>query len=324
MSVNPLHLCYASTANVDLYAAPSVAFVAGPNSRDHDVFKRARAAGAEVYAYLAIIAVPDTAQGLQRSYYMADPARVPLWGNGRKSWPNTMMADIRVGSVWSDWNISFIGQLIRGGEVDGVFLDSLGCRPWGKIVSWETWPRAERDEWTAGAVDIVRRLDTLRRAENDEFKIITNNIWHEAEVAEQYIDGVCIESPPMGAGQFHSAYVQRAFSALGHRRVMVIADTEAEAKLWATSRGVTHVTAVNRALGQDYQAATPPVVRAVDTRLPELRAAYQRRQREITDLASAFGGAQESIRELTRTKAQLIGKVRAMATYVAEQAEGVE
>lgn len=324
MTINPLHFCYASTANVEAYAAPSVVFIAGPNNRAHEAFQRAREAGAEVYAYLAIIARPDKPRGdLERAYYMGDPAHVPMWGKGRSSWPGTLMTDIRAGSEWADWNVEFISGLIRAGQVDGVFLDSLGCRAWGSRANWESWPQAEREEWTAGAVDIVRRLDSVRREINDEFKIVTNNIWidratnNDASIAEQYIDGVCIESPPLGAGPFHSAYAQRAFGDLSHRRVFVIADTEADALLWATRPGVTHVTAIYRAGGQTYQAAAPQIVPCTDIRLPELRAAYRRRQASIRELVEAKRLLGDRVDLLTT-------RIKAMAAYVAEQAEGVE
>lgn len=58
---------------------------------------------------------------------------------------------------------------------------------------------------------------------------------------ERYVDGVTIEYPkPLSP--WHVNYVKKPFGNLGHRRVLVIANTRADAQAWAKVPGVTHVS----------------------------------------------------------------------------------
>jgi len=94
-------------------------------------------------------------------------------------------------------------------------------------------------------MDLVRRLDARRRAIKPDFIIVSNNVWEAGKMsaveAEQYLDGVVIEHPkPLNP--WHVNYVKKPFGNLGHRRVLVIANSRSEAQAWAKVQGVTHVS----------------------------------------------------------------------------------
>jgi hypothetical protein len=242
--------------------------VTGRCNRNAAEFVAARKAGAEVLAYLDPIERPDVRPcALDEEFYMNNYSAVPLWGkdaNGmfRVNYEGMTMIDIRKGSVWSNSVVSYVEKLMREDKVDGVFLDVVGSRLYSMLAKWETWPEAERREWTEGSVDLVRRIDALRRQINPKFIVVNNNLWNEngslGLPGEQYVDGVCIERPFSApqAGTFHANYAGRAFGNLGHRRVIVIAKTSADVPAWAAIAGVTHVTDG----APPYAGATPPAV----------------------------------------------------------------
>jgi hypothetical protein len=138
---------------------------------------------------------------------------------------------------------------MRERKVDGVWLDGIGGRLWGRS-NWQNWSTTEKNAWVDGNVDLVRRLDAKRRAIDPDFIIVSNNVWDTGETAtrtrayagEKYVDGIAIEHPPLWVKPYHRAQVGRTFSNLGHRRVMVIASSAAEARAWAAVKGVTHVS----------------------------------------------------------------------------------
>ncbi|HTU67877.1 MAG TPA: hypothetical protein VMF52_18155 [Steroidobacteraceae bacterium] len=194
----------------------------------------------------------------------------------------TYLLDITSGSAWSNRVVAYVEQLMREDKVDGVFLDVLGARLWGVNTDWRNeipvggeaqyaadhdlgqvpaaspdWTTNERNAWTAGAIDLVRRLDASRQAINPNFIIVNNNNWAGnwpgstyGEEAEQYVDGIAIEhKASTEAAQV--GYAGRAYAARGHRRVIAIAkDTDpsatdnrqAEERAWRNVEGVTHTT----------------------------------------------------------------------------------
>jgi hypothetical protein len=171
------------------------------------------------------------------------------------------MADIRKGSKWSNYVVSYVEKLMRERKVDGVFLDVVGARPWG-TANWTGWSKTEKDAWTNGMVDLVRRIDAKRRAINPNFLLLNNNVWDRGDgsslgyPAEKYVDGIILEHPP-GVTSYHSKYVKRTFSNLGHRRVVVIARSTSEAKAWAAVGGVTHVS--NQTSSHYKYPTVPPI-----------------------------------------------------------------
>lgn len=249
---NPLGLYYDNSfTNIDEYMRPGALLVAGNCNRYDDRFAKARAAGAEVIAYLNIIEVYDHIPcKLNASFYMGARENVPLWPypkpGMRVNWKNTHMADMRKGSAWSNNVVEFISGLMREGKVDGVFLDNVGARLWGDLSGWSNWPQSEKDEWMEGNIDLVRRLDAARRQINPKFLLINNNLWDMGHgdkrgfEGEKYVDGIVLEHPPLN--EYHEKFAAHEFNGEGHKRVLVLARSAEDAVAWASVPGVTHVT----------------------------------------------------------------------------------
>src|SRR3954468_13330888 len=162
-AANPLAFNYKNTTNANLFARPTGMIVTGRCNRYDTQFVNARAAGAEVLAYLDAAERPDSPIcPLDEEFYMGNSQSVPLWGkdaagNWRVNFANNTLADTRAGSAWSNFVVSYVEQLMRDDEVDGVFLDAIGSRLWGSLSNWDSWPAPERQAWTEGNVDLVRR-----------------------------------------------------------------------------------------------------------------------------------------------------------------------
>jgi hypothetical protein len=246
--VNPLGIFYDKTLEgVEQYQRPTALLVSGNCNRDDPRFSQARAAGAEVLAYINPTAVYDVLPcRSQDSLYGPDRERVPLWPfpdyGERVSWKNTHMTDIRVGSPWSNHVVDYVEKLMRDGKVDGVFLDVVGARLWSSTTSWKSWSDKEQDAWTDGNIDLVRRIDARRRAINPDFIVVNNSFWERGDPrgleGARYVDGIVLEHPKLN--DFEKRNAQRPYGDLGHRRVLVIA-REGEAQAWAQVPGVTHV-----------------------------------------------------------------------------------
>jgi hypothetical protein len=262
-AANPFGIFYGkSFANLEDYSHPGALLIAGNCNRYDPRFQAARARGAELLAYLNPMEVYDVIPcKLNVGFYMGGRQNVPLWPypayGMRVNYKNTRMADIRVGSPWVDHVVEYIAQLMREGKVDGVFLDNTGAKLWGNLSKWSTWEQPERDAWTAGSIDLVRRLDEKRRQINPRFLIVTNGFWDRGDergfAGEQYVDGVMLEHSRFD--EWHKRYAGRAFSDLGHRRVLVIARNAEDAQLWARLPGVTHVSDQEK-----YEAPNKPPV----------------------------------------------------------------
>jgi hypothetical protein len=249
-AANPLGLAYSQTTNVSLYGKPTGMVITGRCNRYNSAFSTVRTRGGEVLAYINPTARPDNyVCALDEGFYMGNRGAVPLWPypsyGQRYAWPGTKFTDIRAGSKWVLWVVSYVEKLMRERKVDGVFLDGVGARPWGR-AEWNTWSLTEKNRWTDGCIDIVRRLDAKRRAINPNFIIVNNNVWDRGDsrgyAAEKYVDGITLEHPTLYLRPYHKAQVGRTFSNLGHRRVLVIARDASEARAWAGVRGVTHVS----------------------------------------------------------------------------------
>lgn len=265
-AANPFSVAFARETNVPLYGKPTGLLVAGRCNRYEPEFAAARAKGAEILAYLNPVSRPDQRVcTLDEQFYMNNRGAVPLWpfpSYGQRSiFANTRMTDIRPGSTWSNYVVAYVEKLMRERKVDGIFFDVVGARPWG-ISNWTSWSTSEKNAWTAGCVDLMRRIDAKRRAINPNFIIVNNNIWSRSDgntsglAAEKYVDGVSLEHP-QGTNVFHANYAKKAFSNLGHRRVLVIASSTDQARAWAGMAGVTHVS---NQVSSQYGAATAPAV----------------------------------------------------------------
>jgi hypothetical protein len=264
-AANPLGIAFKTVTNVSLYGKPTGMLIAGRCNRNDAAFQTARSKGAEVLAYVNPVARPDHfVCALDTKFYMNDIGQVPLWPHptyGQRSpWPNTRMTDIRAGSDWSDWVVKYVEGLMREGKVDGVFLDAVGIRPWSSLAEYNSWPQSEKNAFANGNLDLVRRLDARRRAIKPDFIIVSNNVWEAGTMrmteAERYLDGVVLEHPkPLNP--WHVNYVKKPFGNLGHRRVLVIANSRSEAQAWSKVPGVTHVSDQTSA---QYKNPNPPPV----------------------------------------------------------------
>jgi hypothetical protein len=249
-TANPLGLYFdESFTNITDYYRPGALLVTGNCNRYDERFETARKAGAEVIAYFNPIEVYDHLPcKLNATFYMGKRENVPLWPfpapGVRSQWPKTLMVDLRAGSVWSNYMVDYITQLMREGKVDGVFLDNIGARLWDR-ASWKEWPKEEQDAWMEGNIDFVRRLDAARKQINPDFIIVTNNTWDLSNgdkrgfEGEKYVDGVMLEHREPNS--YQKKYAGRQFGDGRHRRVLVMGNTEEEARIWAEAPGVTHV-----------------------------------------------------------------------------------
>lgn len=275
-ATNPLGFAYNFTDGAPMakarYSHPTGMVITGRCNRYQQGFADARAAGAEVLAYLNASQRPDSPVcAADTEFYGGDLSQTPLWPTPsygqRVNWAGTHLTDMRVGSAWVDQVVDYIEHLMVEDRVDGVFLDDVGARLWTELSGWEdtkgsnVWTQAEKDAWTAGQVDLVRRLDASRRALNPRFILVNNNLWQGAGTlgrgGEPYVDGICLEHHSWSS-DFHKAEAGRAFSNLGHRRVLVIALSTAEAQQWAGVQGVTHVSDQTTAMG--YGIPSPPPI----------------------------------------------------------------
>lgn len=265
-AANPLGIAFKNTTNVSLYARPTGMLIAGRCNRNNPAFEQARRQGAEVLLYVSATARPDTRVcALDNELYLNDPTRVPLWPypseGQRVSYPKTHMTDMRPGSAWILHVVEYVEQLMRDGKFDGVFLDATGARAWDKLADWNNWPQAEKDTWTDGNVDLVRRLDERRRAIDPDFIIVTNGFWDRGDRrgldGERYVDGIMLEHPKVGSA-WHIKNAGKAFGDLGHRRVLVVAENEEAAQAWAKVEGVTHVSDQSGP-GQYEHPTVPPI-----------------------------------------------------------------
>jgi hypothetical protein len=245
-ATNPAGIAFAKQTNVYLYGKPTGLLITGRCNRYATEFATARAKGAEVLAYLNATSRSDSKVcTLDQQFYMNNYGAVPLWKypsyGQRYIWPGTKMTDLRAGSTWVLWVVSYVEKLMRERKVDGVFLDVIGARPWNQSA-WTTWPQWEKDLWTNGAIDLVRRIDAKRRAINPDFIVMVNNVWTGngtlGLAGEKYVDGVSIEGHPYNS--YHLNYIKKPFSNLGHKRTLVISS---DAKTWAASGVPTHATA---------------------------------------------------------------------------------
>lgn len=327
MTASQLFFCYASKANVDTYAKPGAIFIPGQGVRMDPVFQQARVRGAEVYPYIDVC--EHHIRGAQDTEYF-EFAGAPLWGNGRKSW--YPLTDMRVGSEYVRRAVEYIAVNFMP-HFDGAFLDVVGGQLWAR-ANWDNWPEAEKAQWRAGMVDFVRQLDAKRRELKPWFKIVNNNTWDETTEGAQYVDGYCHELPPKGLGPYAQKMVGRSYGYLGQRRVFVIA-RGGEGKLWAEVQGVTHVTEIDTAAGDSYLRADPPIVEAVDNRLAEAQAMREwlhtqrangdiATQAQVASLKEQLTESRETNRLLGDRVDLLTAKIRAMAAFNAEQAEGIE
>jgi hypothetical protein len=272
MTAGPLGICYDSVKNVELYHGRNAMLIAG---REDDciahlkAYQDARAKGCEVLQYIVPADCPDKVSStFDKEYYGTDTSKVPKWPFPTKwsKWPGTTLTDISPGSAWIIRTVTYCEGILRSKTVDGLFLDTVGAMPWVKIDQngktvrmWDLWTPQERDVYTAGNVDLVRRLRALVDSINPSLLLISNSTWARDDgdkaglEGEKYVNGVCLEHHK-STSAWHRNYIAKPFGS-SVRRALVIANSVEEAQAWAEVPGVTHVS--SQATGSEY--AFPPV-----------------------------------------------------------------
>jgi hypothetical protein len=249
-AVNPAGVAFNQTTNVSLFGGRTSMLITGRCNVYDAAFASAKSKGAEVLAYLNPVERPDRPVcALDQKFYMNNYGAVPLWPTPsygqRINFAGHHLTDMRPGSKWILHMVSYVEGLMREGKVNGVFLDVVGARLWSSLANWNSWSQTEKNLWTDGNVDLVRRLDARRKAIKPSFIIVSNAVWERGDTrgypGETYVDGVTFEHSS-AYSQWHKNYASRKFGTLGHRRVLVIAKSTAEAKIWAQHPGITHIT----------------------------------------------------------------------------------
>ena len=273
---NPLGIAFKTSTNVELYAKPTAMVIAG-RCTTHSIsaeMQAVRAGGGEVLQYIIPSEVPDNltycSLGRDQLYYTSYGKAVPLWpwkaadGSDRRKWPGAKMTDMRPGSDWITHTVTYIEGLMRSGKVDGVFLDTVGARTFASMAKWDTWSKAEKDAYTLGNLELVQRLDESRDRINPGFILVNNSVWYRddaielAAQGEKYVNGVSIEHHA-STSTWHRTYAGKTFGVPNKRRVLIIANSQDEARNWAKIPGVTHVS------GQTTAQYVNPLVPAVES-----------------------------------------------------------
>jgi hypothetical protein len=250
-AANPLGIAFSSSTNVERYGKPTGMLITGRCNAADPKFAAARTKGAEVLVYLDPSERPDNyICAPDEKFYMGNRGRVPLWPypsyGQRINYARSHLTDMRPGSAWILHVVKHVETLMRERKVDGVFLDVVGGQLWTSLANWSSWSQSEKNAWTDGNIDLVRRLDAKRRAINPNFIIVNNNMWvrngdTRAQPGERYVDGIMIEHHK-ATSTWHKNYAGRTFGNLGQRRVLVIANSTTDALIWAKVPGVTHVS----------------------------------------------------------------------------------
>lgn len=263
---NPLAIGYRTSQGASQYGHPGGMIVTGRCNSYDSGFTTARANGAEILYYVDPVETFNySICPLDDQFYGGSAPNAPKWPypsyGARTNYIDMKLTDIRAGSSWSNSVVAFVERLMRENKFDGVFLDVVGSRLWSSRANWNSWPQWEKDLWTQGNVDLVRRIDALRRKLNPRFIVVTNNVWAGGgsdalgTAGEKYVDGIVLEHLP-STSAWHRAYVGRAFGNLGHRRVLVIGTSNADANAWKYVQGVTHVS---DAPTSSYTQILPPM-----------------------------------------------------------------
>lgn len=260
---NSAGIAYNYNTGSSAYGHPGGMIITSNCNRYDPAFASARANGAEIISYVNAIEVTTSMHcANDATYYNGGYNNVPKWpyptAGARANYPGSKLTDIRKGSAWSNRVVAYVEQLMREDRVDGVFLDVTGARLWTSLANWNSWPQWEKDQWTDGNVDLVRRLDASRRAINPNFIVINNGRWDRGDsrgiAGEKYVDGTVLEHHS-SSSEYHRLQAGRTFSNLGHRRVLAVGKDRADTLAWRNVQGVTHVS--DQAT---YKQVTAPVV----------------------------------------------------------------
>lgn len=338
--MNPIGFAYSPpTVNGELlgvleFSKPGGVIVTGRGNRMHPTFQKGRAQGVELWSYWNCVESPDNLSNEQDAWqFKVNGQHPPFWphktadGNYRSQWPGNHLLDIRPGSPWLKHIIPKTIELVDLRKHDGIFLDTMGARPWsktrtvdGRVVvgaDWDTWPVEEQTLWITCMVNLAREI---AEAVGGRVKLVHNNLWANvikqghpayatAPLGEKYCNGVCLENPAGNVpSDFHKNYAKRTFGLLP-RRVPVIDSTDADTVLWSKVEGVTHVCSVEKAASETYARLTPPVVPYTGVSFDEIQqenAALRARVAELTaENATLHTQLAEAQQKLTDSEAEV-------------------
>ena len=254
---NPLALQYSGTDFTNLtadYYNPTALIVTSGCNASATQFQAARAQGAEVLEYIDPVELPSWNCTQGNTFYTG--ASSDEWSPARMNGSEPLL-DITAGSTWTTDVVNYVTTLMNSGTVDGVFVDVVGARLWTSV--WGDMSTTEQNNWTLGAIDLVRRLDAARRANNPKFIIVNNNTWDRGDavgfVGEWYVDGICLEHHPATQTSV-TPYAARDYTSLGHRRMVSIAVSTSDAVAWSQIQGITHVS--DQYPSSEYQTPNAP------------------------------------------------------------------
>lgn len=284
--MNPWFLAYSNLTGMLDVAKPGAIIITGRGNRYDPAFQEARKRGAKVYTYWNVTNVPENLKNPEdAAQFLVDGQPPPRWpfkttaGKDRTQWAGSWLLDIRPGSPWLKHIVPLTGDVVDARKFDGFFLDTLGARTWshtktvnGVVIpgaDWETWPVSEQQAWAECSANIAREIADEVTRRNPAIELIHNNIWSllkthpgfaACAIGEKACNGVCLENPAGNVpSDFHKAYAGRTFGRLP-RRVLLIDSTDADAILWASVPGVTHVCSIEQSQGETYAKVTPAVV----------------------------------------------------------------
>jgi hypothetical protein len=247
---NPVTFNYSNSTAITAYARPTGAVVVGRNFFNPALVDRIQNGGGEVYQYVNLIDgywTSHNATGDQAALYGGGQTpSAYLWKPTRYNFADLPMTDVRPGSPWVLHAVEHVRQWFPTTHAKGIFLDVMGDRLW--TGAWDAMSASERSAWTAGNIDLIRRL---RAALGPNVILIANNIW---ENGNPDLNGITVEHHPFSEAARWSSMLQRG-DWFKPTRNIVIANSTGEALSWAARPGVTHVSAQG-----DYGGPAAPVV----------------------------------------------------------------
>lgn len=310
--MNRAYFCYKTVANVEPNAAPTAIFIPGRSNRDDVAFQRAKDRGAEINPYFNLVERNiERVSALDDQFYMGDRVSAPLWGGNRKGYQDkTLLLDIRPGSEWVKFAVDFLSGIIRSRMFSGFFLDVIGGQLF--MSNYKAWPIGERQEWAASAVETLRLIYEMCRAEDETFTIMNNNHWNQAPQGEKYVNGICIEHPGSENSEILKPFANRAYGDGRRRRVLVITKDKAQTEEWRAVPGVTHIAQV--ATGTLYGEAQPVDLPYTDLRLGELSDRVAELHSENVALHASLDESNEEAKQLRQAEADARARIENAAT----------
>lgn len=234
MAASPSFFAYKSLAGIEKFAKPGARGVVAMWLIDDPRVKAAALAGCEILIYQGFVE-SDSGSPESARFYSARPVPAAFrWQPARSNWPDTFMMDVRAGSAWGQHHVGTYvpGLIARRPWLAGAFYDVYGERLWSAV--WAAMTPLERTQWAAG---MLSWSAPIRAAWGDRV-LICNGTWNGGNLA---FNGGCVENHPLSELGSWRTYLDPVAKKWRRNEGMVICKTLADAKVWATVPGVTHV-----------------------------------------------------------------------------------